>query len=79
MIRKITVREFCNMNDITIDDLKNFGDSRIGAEGLQEDTELTVYTDDDAWGGYSLIIVRNDNRWNDSVEVICGNIGDWNI
>lgn len=78
MIRKLTVREFLEMNDIEWNDIKEFGDSRVGAtEDIDENEELTLYIDENP--NYSLIVYRNDNKWNDNIPVICGNIDNWNI
>lgn len=74
---KITAKEFAEINNIEVGELKNFGDACVGADELQDDTILTIQMKVDNDGGTWLNVWRNDNPWNDTVDVISGEARNW--
>lgn len=83
MIKKMTAREFAErVGVLDLEEIKYYGDAYEGAEDLEEDTELTIYIDEIDIPfysmGYRLVVVRNDNPWNEDIIVIASkNINSW--
>jgi hypothetical protein len=74
MRMKMTAKKFAELNGVSIEEIKEYSDACVGAEGLTEEVELEITIEDGM-----LTVRRYDNEWNDGIEVIAGKLENWNV
>ena len=69
---KMTAKEFAELNNIDISEIKDFTDACVGAKDLTDDIELEIVINNGM-----LTARRYDNKWKDGIEVVYGLAKDW--
>lgn len=69
---KMTAKEFAELNNIDISEIKDFIDACVGAKDLTDDIELEIVINNGM-----LTARRYDNKWKDGIEVVHGLAKDW--